>query len=60
MPLTPVAFTFLTALASGKALGAAAELAARGPEAEAEVASSIGAWLQEWTVKGLVSDVLLQ
>ena len=60
MPLTPVAFTFLTALASGKALGGAAELAARGPEAEAELASSIGTWLQEWSSKGLVSDVLLQ
>jgi hypothetical protein len=60
MPVSPVAFTFLAALAAGIALGAAAELAARGPEAEAEVGASIGGWLQEWTAKGLVSDVLLQ
>jgi hypothetical protein len=60
MPLSPVAFTFLTALASGNALGTAAELAAQGPEAETEVATNIGAWLREWTAKGLVSDVLLQ
>jgi hypothetical protein len=59
MPLSQVAFTFLTTLASGKALGPAAELAASGPEAEAEVAASIGAWLQQWTAKGLISDVLI-
>jgi len=57
MPVSKVAFTFLAGLASGKTLGAAAELAVDGPEAEAELSSSIGAWLQEWTVKGLVSDV---
>jgi hypothetical protein len=60
MPLSQVAFTFLAGLAAGKSLGAAAELAANGPEAEAELGASIGAWLQEWTAKGLVSDVILQ
>ncbi len=60
MPLTQVAFTFLAGLAAGKPLGAAAELAANGPEAEAELGASIGAWFQEWTAKGLVSDVLFQ
>jgi hypothetical protein len=59
MPVSKVAFTFLAALAAGKALGPAAELAASGPEAEAEVAASIGAWLQEWSAKGLISDVLI-
>jgi hypothetical protein len=59
MPVTKVAFAFLTALATGKALAPAAELAASGPEAEAEVAASIGTWLQQWTAKGLISDVLI-
>ncbi len=60
MPLSQVAFTFLAGLAAGKALGAAAEIAANSPEAEAELGASIGAWFQEWTAKGLVSDVILQ
>ncbi len=62
MPLSNVAFAFLTALAAGSSLGAAAELAANrpGPEAEVELGANIGVWLQEWTVKGLVSDVLIQ
>jgi hypothetical protein len=59
MPLSGVAFTFLAALASGKALGAAAELAANTPQAEAELAENIGAWLREWTTKGLIGDVLV-
>ena len=59
MPLSQVAFAFLTALAAGQALGAAAESAVRSPEAEAELATNIGAWLQEWTSKGLVSNVLI-
>jgi hypothetical protein len=59
MPVSQVAFTFLGGLGSGLSLGAAAELAANSPEAEAELAAHIGAWLQEWTVKGLVSDVIL-
>jgi len=59
MPLSKVAFTFLAALKSGQALGPAAEVAASSPEAEAEVAASIGTWLQQWTAKGLVSDVLI-
>jgi hypothetical protein len=58
MPVSKVAFTFLSGLASGKTLGAAAEAAASDPEAEAELSTSIGAWLQEWTAKGLVSDVV--
>ena len=57
MPVSQVGFTFLAGLAAGKTLGAAAELAASDPEAEAELSTSIGAWLQEWTAKGLVSDV---
>jgi hypothetical protein len=60
MPLSQVAFTFLAALAAGKTLGKAAETAADSPEAETELASSIGAWFQEWTAKGLVSGVLTQ
>jgi len=59
MPLGKVAFAFLTALAAGQALGAAAEAAVASPEAEAELTTNIGAWLQEWTSKGLVSDVLI-
>ena len=59
MALSRVAFAFLAGLASGKTLGAAAELAVASPEAEAEVTASIGAWFQEWTAKGLVSDVLV-
>jgi hypothetical protein len=58
MPLSKVAFAFLAGLAAGKSLGAAAELAASGPDAETELSQNIGAWLQEWTTKGLVSDVL--
>lgn len=58
MPVSPVAHVFLSALAEGRPLGAAAELAASSAEAEAELASSIGNWLQEWTRKGLISDVL--
>ena len=58
MPVSKVAFTFLAGLAGGKTLGAAAELAASSPEAEAELSASIGPWLQEWTAKGLVSDVV--
>jgi hypothetical protein len=57
MSLSPVAFAFWSALAAGKALGAAAVGAASTPEAEAEIAGQIGSWLQEWTSKGLVSDV---
>jgi hypothetical protein len=60
MPLTQVAFAFLAGLAAGQTLGKAAEIAANSPEAETEIASSIGAWFQEWTAKGLVSDVLIQ
>ncbi len=60
MPLSEVAFAFLTGLVAGKSLGAAAEVAANSPQAEAELEASIGSWFQEWTVKGLVSDVLIQ
>lgn len=59
MPVSSVAFAFLAALAAGKPLAAAAELAASTPEREAELGASIGAWLQEWTTKGLLSDVLI-
>jgi hypothetical protein len=58
MPLSKVAFAFLAGLAAGKTLGVAAELAATSPDAEAELSASVGAWLQEWTRKGLVSDVV--
>jgi len=60
MPVSSVAFTFLTGLQAGKTLGSAAEMAAATPEAEAELSTSIGAWLSEWTRKGLVSDVVLE
>lgn len=59
MPISKVAFAFLTALAAGQPLARAAEAAVSSREAEAELATSIGAWLQEWTSKGLVSDVLI-
>jgi hypothetical protein len=59
MTLGPVAFAFLTALSSGKTLAAAAEAAATGPDAEAELSAGIGAWLQEWTRKGLIRDLAL-
>lgn len=59
MPLSRVAFAFLSGLAEGKTLGVAAELAASSAKAEAELAAGIGGWLQEWTQKGLLSDVQL-
>ncbi|HXK19570.1 MAG TPA: DNA-binding domain-containing protein [Polyangiaceae bacterium] len=59
MPLSRVAFAFLSGLVAGKSLGAAAEMAASTPEAESELAQSIGGWLGEWTTKGLVCDVLV-
>lgn len=57
MPLSNVAFAFLTALRAGDPLGAAAERAATSPEAEVELGEHIGSWLQEWSRKGLISDV---
>jgi hypothetical protein len=60
MPLSPVGFAFLSALAAGAPLAAAAEAAATTPEAEAELAAQIGSMLQEWTTKGLISDVELR
>jgi hypothetical protein len=60
MPVSPVAFALLVGLAQGAALGAAAEAAATTPEAEAEMAQNIGAWFQEWSAKGLISDVAPQ
>ena len=57
MPVSPVAHAFLTAVQAGAPLAAAAEQAARTPEAEQELGERIGAWLQEWTSKGLISDV---
>jgi hypothetical protein len=57
MPLSPVAFAFLTALAAGLSLGTAAERAVQSPEAELELTEGIGLWLQEWAAKGLVCDV---
>jgi len=60
MPLSDVAFTFLAGLASGKTLAQAAETAASTAEREAELSAGIGGWLQEWTSKGLVSDVHLE
>jgi hypothetical protein len=59
MPVSLVAFAFLSGLAAGKPLGAAAEMAATSPEAESELAQHIGAWLAEWTTKGLICDVLV-
>jgi hypothetical protein len=60
MPLSRVAFALLAGLAAGKTLGDAVELAVTSHEAEAEVTANIGAWFQEWTTKGLVSDVLIR
>jgi hypothetical protein len=60
MPLTSVAFAFLSGLARGAPLGAAAEAAAISAEAEAEIGQSIGAWFREWATKGLISDVLVE
>ncbi len=57
MPVSPVAFAFLSALARGTPLAIAAEQAATTAEAGAELGASLGAWLQEWTSKGLISDV---
>jgi hypothetical protein len=59
MPLSDVAFAFLTGLAAGGSLAAAAERAASSPEREAELGAGIGEWLREWTSKGLLSDVVL-
>ncbi|MDF3068368.1 MAG: uncharacterized protein K0R38_3969 [Polyangiaceae bacterium] len=59
MPVSAVAYSFLSGLSEGKTLGGAAEVAARLPGGEAELTSSIGAWLQEWTQKGLLADVRL-
>lgn len=60
MPVSSVAFALLAGLNRGMPLGAAAEAAAISPEAEAELAGHIGAWFQEWSAKGLISDVTLQ
>ena len=60
MPVSRVAFVFLTGLARGLPLGVAAESAAATPEAEAELGSKIGDWFREWTTKGLISDVVLE
>lgn len=59
MPVSSVAFALLSALAGGEPLGFAAEHAAVSPDAELELANSIGAWLQEWTRKGLLTDIAL-
>ena len=59
MPLPGVAFAFLRALEQGLSLSAAATHAAPTPELEAELAEGIGGWLQEWTTKGLIRDVVL-
>jgi len=59
MKLGLTAFRLLSELQDGKPLGVAAERAASTPEAEAEVAANIGNWFQEWTAKGLVSDIRL-
>jgi hypothetical protein len=59
MPLSDVAFAFLTGLGAGSSLGAAAERAASSAEKEAELGAGIGEWLREWTAKGLLCDVVL-
>jgi hypothetical protein len=60
MPVSSVAFAFLTGLARGVPLGTAAEAAAVTAEAEAELGQNIGAWFREWASKGLISDVLVE
>ena len=59
MPLSGVAYALLGALSAGKPLGPAAEIAAVDASAEQELAAGLGGWLQEWTRKGLISDVVL-
>ncbi|HYQ14925.1 MAG TPA: DNA-binding domain-containing protein [Polyangiaceae bacterium] len=59
MPLSSVAFTFLQGLAAGHSLGSAAELAVTDSAAEDELSRNIGAWLAEWSAKGLITDVTL-
>jgi len=59
MPLSTVAFSFFAGLSARQSLAVAAERAATTPAAEAELAQSIGTWLQEWTSKGLLVDVEL-
>jgi hypothetical protein len=57
MPVSAVAFAFLSGLAQGAQLATAAERAAPSPDAEAELGEHIGVWLQEWTSKGLITGV---
>jgi hypothetical protein len=60
MPVSHVAFTFLTGLARGVPLGAAAEAAAVNADAELELGQNIGAWFREWATKGLISDLVVE
>ncbi len=59
MKLSPVAFRLLAELGVGAPLGLAADRAGATPEAASEIAEKIGSWFQEWTFKGLVSDIRL-
>lgn len=59
MPVSGVAFAFLSALTRGVPLGAAAEAAASTAEAEAELGQNIGTWFREWAGKALISDLVL-
>jgi len=57
--IEPMAFELLTALAAGQALGTACEaVAATLPATEANaLGPRVGAWFQEWTSRGWVTDV---
>lgn len=59
LPLSEVAFGFLSELAAGRTLNEAAERVALSAEAEAELSGNIGAWLAQWSSKGLIRDVVL-
>jgi Putative DNA-binding domain len=66
MKVSSVAHSLLAGLVAGRTLGAAAELAISSggglddaTSREAELTQCIGAWLEEWTAKGLLSDVVI-
>lgn len=59
MTLSDVAFRLLSAFEAGIPLGPAAESAVARERDEGELAEQLGNWLQQWTRKGLIADVVL-
>lgn len=57
--ISPVAFALLDALARGKSFAESAQGAAPTQEDALELELNIGAWLQDWTAKGLICDIVL-